>query len=229
MVALHAWFKPSAQLYLIPDGHITTAPLNLSRWKVKTRPIISTQEVQGAQVVLKDRSRGSRLQYLTMVSLKCPPTLTQTNLKLACTMMLMNAGKQLKEGEGKIAVCLHRTINNRFAEQCIQLAQQQLRGEGRQPWFDLVAFDRLDHFHLETLHTIPSTIIWEIWGCNPSMRLTLYDLRSLAISQGHMRLHQSLCNSLELTHQEAIRLSKSMVSEHCGAYGIRQEAWETTP
>ncbi|MFM7236465.1 MAG: hypothetical protein ACKOYK_06825 [Cyanobium sp.] len=183
LVRLLSWLGRGSDVYLIPDGYITTKPLTLFPDNfILSRPV-TVNEV----MVYLAATHGRKGQDDTagdaihLVSIKKPgqmPILAAIQLAKA---MLRDAAEQRltssSDGQVKqIHVICHRTFPLKVLRTILRnLEPDYQRTDESSIRFELCEFPLIPLERVAHHYSLPSTVIWEVWQANEAAVLHLYD------------------------------------------------------
>lgn len=232
-----------SRLYLLPDGYITTRPLNLSYSAVFARPVTADAVIQYLHLSRKSTaSQALPTSYANLVALKRPHGMTLSDsLSLARTMLNhavltcidrtanhSRVPQSLRSFHGQIDlwVCCHRSI----PQQSLSIILRELRQECLQQSYPpigvtLLQYNEVDPGCVDALFSLPSTVIWEVWQANPNATLYLVDptlINSIPTQRWRGDLQRSLCRTRELASRHHFHCaSLTTMPDH-----LSVEAWQ---
>lgn len=213
-------------LILVPDGFITSKPLSLSRCESDlSRPITREAVLDLSQAWSSScQAAQQRLKVSVIIALKRPQGMNEANALSLARMMLSMA--TYNSESITIGVSCHRTIPRASVQKLFkELNAAATDSDISIIRYQLVEFHCLDLESITVLHSLPSTVIWQVWHSNPSARVHLYDPTKLGmLSQGQWRA--DLTESIRRTKQQAERQNHRLMEMITKTNGLAIEVWQ---
>lgn len=221
LVRVLSLFARMSDVYLIPDGYITTKPLALVPDKFILRRSVTVDEV----MVHLAKTHGSRFQQestrdaIHLVSIKKPAQMPISAAIQLAKIMLQDAAEQrltsLNDGQIKtIHVICHRTFPLKVLRTMLRkIAPAYCYNDLCLIRFEMCEFHALTLKRVTHHYSLPSTVIWEVWQANEAAVLHLYDPTHARYFRGHgweIELSAALAKTRTMATAQQRKLQHSM-------------------
>ena len=172
-------------VYLYPDGHLTTLPLKTPKWsRYKFKYSLKRDD---ALRLLKQNNKNestSSKRRIEVISIKRPANISKKeSLLLANNLIKSYIDAKKKENAGtrksnllSINILLHKNFPHRWILKTInsgEIRKAISAIEDKSVSFNIIDISNIEISNINTLHTLPSTLIWEIEGAKLDQDCTI--------------------------------------------------------
>ena len=172
-------------VYLYPDGHLTTLPLKTPKWS--TYKFKYSLKRDDALRLLKQNNKNestSSKRRIEVISIKRPANISKKeSLLLANDLIKSYIDEKKKENTDtrksnllSIHILLHKNFPHRWILKTIN--SREIRKaisaiEDKSVSFNIIDISNIEISNINLLHTLPSTLIWEIEGAKLDQDCTI--------------------------------------------------------
>ena len=172
-------------VYLYPDGHLTTLPLKTPKWS--TYKFKYSLKRDDALRLIKQNNKNestSSKRRIEVISIKRPANISKKeSLLLANDLIKSYIDEKKKENADtknsnllSIHILLHKNFPHRWILKTInsgEIRKAISAIEDKSVSFNIVDISNIEISNINILHTLPSTLIWEIEGATLDQDCTI--------------------------------------------------------
>ena len=173
-------------VYLYPDGHLTTLPLKTPKWS--TYKFKYSLKRDDALRLLKQNNKNestSSKRRIEVISIKRPANISKKeSLLLAKDLIKSYIDEKKKENTDtrksnllSIHILLHKNFPHRWILKTInsgEIRKAISAIEDKSVSFNIIDISNIEISNINILHTLPSTLIWEIEGAKLDQDCTIF-------------------------------------------------------